>query len=244
MAHGQVLADQPSLPDVLTVDAVQRASPPPDFRVGTVAGERLLERLKSTLPREPREDLARTVSYIGLLEGLQAAGGEVGQDAGELAGELRHGVDVGDVDRNVGLIEIIESAKDVEAERAARAFDPIAGDLVVADWPGTPVRPPLDVAPSALIELVKPATTLTARIRTRFGQVLPSWLPPDWFDDLFVQPIMAAPVFTRPMYKALDEYSWEWLLPGLAKFPQPDVVTVLVSNARFLEGFLTGLSQR
>ena len=64
----------------------------------------------------------------------------------------------------------------------------------------------------------------------------------DWFDDGVIQPVMAAPVFTRPMYEALDDYSRDWLLPGLAAFPQPDIVTVLKSNAEFIEAFLAGLS--
>ena len=78
-----------------------------------------------------------------------------------------------------------------------------------------------------LVSLVEPAVTLTARIEGPARRGLPGWLPPDWFDDLLLNPVMAAPVFTRPMYQALDAYSRDWLLPGLATLPQPDLVTVL-----------------
>jgi hypothetical protein len=103
------------------------------------------------------------------------------------------------------------------------------------------VLPALTVAPKPFADTLQPALTVTARIRGRLG-VLPSWLPSDWFDDLLVSPIMAAPVFTRPMYQALDDYSRDWLLPGLATFPEPDIVSVLTSNAGFLEAFFAGLS--
>nr|MDQ6949483.1 hypothetical protein [Actinomycetota bacterium] len=139
------------------------------------------------------------------------------------------------------VVQVLIRAREVEPARVVQAFQPIAADLVATEWPLTPLRPPLTIAPPALVGLVRPAITLTARIKGRLD-VLPPWLPADWFDDLFIQPVMAAPVFTRPMYEALDLYSREWLLPGLGKISQPDFVTVLVSNARFLESFLTGLS--
>jgi hypothetical protein len=120
-------------------------------------------------------------------------------------------------------------------------FSAIARDLVAPDWPGTPDRPALSVAQPTLTELVRPAVTLTARVTARIGR-LPSWLPAGWFDDLTLTPPMAAPVFTRSMYQALDQYSRDWLLPGLATFRQPDIVSVLKSNASFVEAFLAGLS--
>jgi len=49
-------------------------------------------------------------------------------------------------------------------------------------------------------------------------------------------------VFTRPMYQALDAWDREWLIPGLAHLETPDLVTILKSNARFIEGFFVGLS--
>jgi hypothetical protein len=53
---------------------------------------------------------------------------------------------------------------------------------------------------------------------------------------------MAAPAFIRPMYEALDDYDRNWLIPGLAKLPEPDLVTLLRTNVEFIEAFLVGLS--
>ena len=82
---------------------------------------------------------------------------------------------------------------------------------------------------------------MTAHMVARLG-TLPSWLPNGWFDDGFVQPIMRAPVFKRPMYEALDSYDREWLIPGLGNMKQTDLVTVLETNPQFIETFLLGLS--
>ena len=53
---------------------------------------------------------------------------------------------------------------------------------------------------------------------------------------------MAAPRFDRPMYQALDAYDREWLVPGLGTLPEPEMVTLLSTNAAFTEAFLVGLS--
>jgi hypothetical protein len=104
-----------------------------------------------------------------------------------------------------------------------------------------PDRPALQVVPSDLLAALHPAVSLTERIRGRLGD-LPSWLPGDWFDDGRVRPVMVGPVFTRPMYQALNALDPEWLIPGMALMPEPDLLTVLVINGRFVEGFLVGLS--
>jgi len=53
---------------------------------------------------------------------------------------------------------------------------------------------------------------------------------------------MKAPRFDRAMYKALDEYDREWLVPGLGELPEAEMVTLLASNDVFVESFLIGLS--
>jgi len=130
---------------------------------------------------------------------------------------------------------------EVPATTLLPAVLPVAGDLVSATWPVTPDRPALAVVGSDLLAALHPAQALTARIRGRLGD-LPSWLPADWFDDGRVRPVMAGPVFTRPMYQALNAMDPEWLIPGMARMPEPDLMTVLVINGRFVEGFLVGLS--
>ena len=137
------------------------------------------------------------------------------------------------------VLRLVSVAKEPNWANVAAGFAEIAQALVDVRWPTTPVRPA--PAPGNLLQKINPAVTLTSRVRARLGD-LPYWLPPDWFDDQLVAPILAAPVFTRPMYEALDAYSREWLLPGLATFGQPDIVTVLTSNGPFVESFLAGLS--
>jgi hypothetical protein len=92
-----------------------------------------------------------------------------------------------------------------------------------------------------LLASLQPAVTITARITGRLGE-LPEWIPPDWFDDQLVEPIMAAPTFPRPMYQALDAYDRDWLIPGLGTIAEPDFVTLLETNEEFMEAFLVGLS--
>jgi hypothetical protein len=153
------------------------------------------------------------------------------------------GIPIGQIEisPNVRLTKVLTDTSAVTPQTAAVALAPIADDLVSPSWPGTPARPQFQLEPTSLLDKLHPAETVTARVVGRIG-LLPRWLPPDWFDDRLVQPIMAAPVFTRPMYEALDAYDREWLIPGLATMPEPDVVTVLVSNVDFLEAFLVGLS--
>jgi hypothetical protein len=44
------------------------------------------------------------------------------------------------------------------------------------------------------------------------------------------------------MYRALDAYDREWLVPGLATLAEPELVTLLSTNDVFTEAFLVGLS--
>lgn len=49
------------------------------------------------------------------------------------------------------------------------------------------------------------------------------------------------PSFPQPMYAALGDLSQEYLLPGAEKIP-PNTVTLLQSNARFVEAYMVGLN--
>ncbi len=138
------------------------------------------------------------------------------------------------------LMQLLERSS-VEPFEAVASLAPISDALVSTTWPTTPERAPFSVAAVDFLTALDPAVTVTNRIKGRVG-AFPDWLPVDWFDNGLLQPIMAAPVFTRPMYKALAAYDREWLIPGLAALKEPDVVTVLVSNAAFIEAFLVGLS--
>lgn len=110
----------------------------------------------------------------------------------------------------------------------------------VGALPLTEARPLLDVAKAELVTRLDPRTTVVdatrARLRVDLSRVSP------WLVSEVIRPIMAAPRFDRPMYKALDDYNREWLVPGLGTLPNPEMVTVLEANDAFVEGFLVGLS--
>jgi hypothetical protein len=56
-----------------------------------------------------------------------------------------------------------------------------------------------------------------------------------------VEPVMAAPTFTQPMYEPLRDLSQELLLPGLDRVLR-DSVLGLKTNRRFIEAYMVGLN--
>jgi len=136
---------------------------------------------------------------------------------------------------------VLGAAREIAPESAAQGLISVAKELVRGDWPAAPERPPLAVARETLLAALQPGVTITARVAGRLGE-LPGWIPPDWFDDHLVEPIMAAPTFPRPMYEALDAYDRDWLIPGLGTIRETDFVTLLETNEEFMEAFLVGLS--
>jgi hypothetical protein len=184
------------------------------------------------------------VNALSLLNSLQNIGGDVRTRAIDLSQHVRMVENVSprlQVSPQPQLQRVVRFAAVAAANMTVDALGPIARDLVSPSWQVTPSRPQLTLDGTRVVGLVEPSAVYTRRVVGRLGS-LPSWLPSDWFDDRLVQPIMAAPVFTRPMYQALDAWDREWLIPGLAKMSEPDLVTVLVSNASFVEAFLVGLS--
>jgi hypothetical protein len=204
---------------------------------GVWAGKLLLEHLAHGVSIGAARDPAWQHAAAGLAQSVGYGVPELRQDAARLVERLKV-----DAQPQQSLVGLLIRTREVNPDAIAEGFKGIGVDLVSNDWPGTPVRPGLASTPAKLVELIEPRVNLTARTVALLGPKRPAWLPVDWFDDLLLTPVMAAPVFTRPMYQALDAYSREWLLPGLAKFQQPDLVTVLVSNAAFIEAFLAGLS--
>jgi hypothetical protein len=143
------------------------------------------------------------------------------------------------VSRNVS--GLLAAAPGVPMQQAASAFGDLTAGVGVLDLVKTPDRPQFGLARTSLLAALDPKVTVTAYVRGRLGK-LPSWLPPDWFDDGWARPIMAAPAFTRPMYEALDAYDREWLVPGLGAIQEANLVTLLETNPAFNEAFLVGLS--
>jgi hypothetical protein len=123
----------------------------------------------------------------------------------------------------------------------AAAFSDLVLGTGVTALVKTPERPQFVLARNQVLAVLHPQVTVTAYIRGRLGK-FPSWLLPDWFDDGWLRPIMAAPVFNRAMYEALDAYDRDWLVPGLGAMPSANLVTLLETNPVFTEAFLVGLS--
>jgi hypothetical protein len=239
LQHGAVLAANPALPDILTPAALQTATVASGFDLSQIAAQRALTALMRAAPRNPQAEPWRALAVGGPLGGLANVPG-VGQKAGELGKQLGIGL-LGQPPPNARVAAILAAAEKAAPADLTGGFAAIAADLVARGWAITPDRAAPPIAPAALSALVTPGVTVTARIKARVGE-LPTWLSPGWFDDGTLTPPMAAPVFTRPMYQALDDYSRDWLLPGLSTFQQTDIVTVLSSNAAFVEAFLAGLS--
>ena len=59
--------------------------------------------------------------------------------------------------------------------------------------------------------------------------------------DDTLEPIMAYPTFDYPMYEALRDLSQDLLVPGLEAI-EPNTVTLLETNPRFVEAYMAGLN--
>jgi hypothetical protein len=108
--------------------------------------------------------------------------------------------------------------------------------------------PPLEAPALATVPLAQfqetlkvslaPRTTFAASIKGRLK--LPAAVATQPGDDA-LEPVMAAPQFSQPMYKPLADLSQDWLLPGLDRIPQ-NTTTLLESNQSVIEGYMVGLS--
>lgn len=97
-------------------------------------------------------------------------------------------------------------------------------------------RSPLPSLKASLLQRFDPAVTVKMRVQ---AIVKPSGQQNPATDPL--ETILAAPDFPQPMYEALRDLSQDFLLPGLEHVP-PNTVTLLETNAKFVESFLVGLN--
>ncbi len=100
----------------------------------------------------------------------------------------------------------------------------------------------LPLLKASLITRLNPAVTVALRVRATIS-LAPSQAARTAFasgSDL-LRPILAAPEFPQPMYEMLRDLSQELLLPGLGHVP-PNTVTLLETNAKFVEAFMAGLN--
>jgi hypothetical protein len=93
----------------------------------------------------------------------------------------------------------------------------------------------VDIKLAVLVSL-NPAKTVSQAV---LGEVNINSPPLLTGDDL--DPIMDAPTFRQPMYEALRDLSQDYLFPGLEYVP-PNTVSLLATNARFIESFIVGLN--
>ena len=106
-----------------------------------------------------------------------------------------------------------------------------------------PPRPPLDLAHigRVLLARIDPTRTIAARVKARIGMGGRTFAFHTRADGDELEPVMAAPRFDFPMYKALVELSPHYLLPGLEGVAR-NSIGLLQSNRRFIEAFMTGLN--
>jgi hypothetical protein len=220
-------------------DDTIRSTQPQPRDLAVLAAKGLLERLARGAKLARGQQPVWAAAAASLARATQVLP-DLAHEAAQVAQEIAASHQIEVPPPSEDLMTLLRLASDVDAGTITETFGQIGSDLVGIDWPATPDRPALGVDHPTLLQRADPAVNLTARMKARIA--LPPWIRPDWFDDLLLNPVMAAPVFTRPMYEALDAYSRDWLLPGLNRFPEPDVVTVLQSNPQFVEGFLCGLS--
>ena len=100
---------------------------------------------------------------------------------------------------------------------------------------------PLPSLKTELLQRLDPAETVRLRVNATIKQTLPS-------DPLSLrrprdplQPILTTPEFPQPMYRALRDLSQDLLLPGLEHI-LPNTITLLETNAKFIESFMVGLN--
>jgi hypothetical protein len=104
--------------------------------------------------------------------------------------------------------------------------------------------PPLPSVKASLLKQLDPAETVTLRVQATI-RVTPSPGSPQALraapssDPL--RPILAAPEFPQPTYEVLRDLSQELLLPGIEHVP-PNTITLLETNAKFVESFMVGLN--
>ena len=133
----------------------------------------------------------------------------------------------------------------LEGRKVVGAMATIASKAVVDDPFGEAARARISAPALRLVHKLDPRITVPARILRRLkggSGRMPSWLPPGWFDDLRIEPVMAHPRFRYPMYEPLNRYDRDWMVPGLGLIKRPDMATLLVTNNRFLEAYLVGLN--
>lgn len=135
----------------------------------------------------------------------------------------------------VQLTPILDSARTTTISSMRAALPSLLDPGSISKLPKAPTRPSANTA--ALLTVLDPRLTVENALRGRLSEAIRhGWLSGS------IKPIMAAPKFHRPMFRALEDYDKNWLLPGMDHLPGTDFITVLAMNKSFMEAFLIGLS--
>ncbi|TCO42567.1 hypothetical protein EV646_113189 [Kribbella antiqua] len=143
-----------------------------------------------------------------------------------------------------GVVPRRPGVDSVEAVRFKQALrDTFGGvqDSVEAGRPPKRFRLDLQGLATSAIEAVKPVRTIPKRVLS--GIVLPPRITDDLVEpprETFVEP-MAYPVIDQPMYEPLKNLSSELFLPNI-NLIEPNSITLLQTNQRFIESYLVGLN--
>lgn len=133
---------------------------------------------------------------------------------------------------------VLDAVRGLPVDQLRAAIPALLDPAGVLTIQTVPRRATVDV--STLTAALEPRVTVRAALRGRLR--LSDALAETVFRPERVRRIMAAPMFRRPMYQALNDYGTDWLIPGLGLLPDDDFVTVLATNREFMEAFLVGLS--
>jgi hypothetical protein len=129
-----------------------------------------------------------------------------------------------------------------EAAAAPRVREVLA-DLLdewnVEPAPGRRLRPlDLPATRQALLVATEPRRAIAASLLPRLRLIPGLVFQPN---AELIEPVMAAPVFERPMYEPLRDLSKDWLLPGVGDIPA-NTTTLVVTNQSFIEAYMAGLN--
>ncbi|MGD9702224.1 MAG: hypothetical protein AB7Q42_13620 [Acidimicrobiia bacterium] len=142
-----------------------------------------------------------------------------------------------------GFVPRDRGADSVEARRFKEALRDTFELRQASDAVGrTPVRGAIDLGAVAttVIEAVQPSRTIPRRVLAGI------FVPPRITGDLvttpkrFVEP-MAYPIIDVPMYEPLKDLSSELFLPNI-NLIEPNSVTLLQTNQRFIESYMVGIN--
>jgi len=94
---------------------------------------------------------------------------------------------------------------------------------------------------SSVLEALKPETALTNRVAATVPGLRSRLAAQAQIRSRRLAPVMAHPTFADPMFEELRRLDRNLVLPNAGDLP-PETLTLLATNARFIEAYLAGLN--